>query len=247
MTHVQHAEFRIDERGDCLPLVYSGGAHVIKRLEKEIILLYLQIDKNIGPNKQQAANNMQKHSTSSESNCPNCVLLKQEIGALKADLAELKQHAFGDVLTGLWNRRYFIKSLKDRIARCQRYGDNTAVLFLDVDNLKMVNDEYGHAAGDALLVRLAEILKQHTRTSDVVARIGGDEFGILLDNLDGDRVVEKIGFLDKQFGSANCTYKDTHLPLAAAIGYCFVGPKDTVEALMSRADAAMYRDKEKPA
>lgn len=192
------------------------------------------------------ANNMQEHLARKEQDCTNCLVLQREIGALKEDLAEMMQHAYQDVLTALSNRRLFIESLENRIARCKRYGDICALLFLDVDNLKMVNDGHGHAAGDALLICLAEILKTHTRTSDVVARIGGDEFGILLDNLDADQVISKIDFLIEQFGSANCTYEGKSLPFGATIGYCFVGPKDTVEGLMSRADAAMYRAKGKP-
>lgn len=163
---------------------------------------------------------------------------------LKSALSEMEQHAYHDALTGLSNRRFFVNSLKDRVARCQRYGDNSALLFLDVDNLKTVNDQHGHAAGDALLVQMGKILNRHTRTSDVVARIGGDEFGVMLDNLDCDQVVEKIDFLLRKFETANYTHEGVELPFSAAIGYCFVGPKDTVEELMSRADAAMYRAKE---
>lgn len=191
------------------------------------------------------AENMRLHRTSNDQQCANCVILKQEIVALKEELSEMQQHAYYDVLTGLSNRRFFVESLESRIARCQRYGDNCALLFLDVDNLKAVNDEYGHAAGDALLVRLGEILKNQTRTSDVVSRIGGDEFGLLLDNLDCDVVVGKIASLMTQFDNAKCNHEGRKIPLGAAIGYCFVGPKDTVEGLMSRADAAMYRAKEK--
>ena len=157
----------------------------------------------------------------------------------------MEQYAYHDMMTGLANRRFFVENLENRIARCQRYGDNCALIFLDVDNLKAVNDRYGHAAGDALLVRLAEILKAHTRASDLVARIGGDEFGLLLDNLDGDQVVRKIAFLVDQLAKANCTYADSPISLSAAMGYCFVGPKDSVEGLMSRADAAMYRAKDR--
>ncbi|AMO71079.1 hypothetical protein AZE99_03670 [Sphingorhabdus sp. M41] len=157
----------------------------------------------------------------------------------------MKQHAYNDVLTGLSNRRFFVESLEERVARCRRYGDNCAVLFLDVDKLKTINDEHGHAAGDALLVRLAEMLKTYTRTTDVVARIGGDEFGLLLDHLNADQVVDKIHFLIEQFGLEKLVHEGKILPLAASIGYCFVGPQDTTEGLMSRADASMYRAKGK--
>jgi len=157
----------------------------------------------------------------------------------------MKQHAYHDMLTGISNRRQFVESLENRVARCRRYGDNCAVLFLDVDNLKAVNDEHGHAAGDALLVRLAAKLKGNIRTTDVVARIGGDEFGLLLDNLNGDQVEEKIDFLAEQIGTVNFVHDGRKIPLGASIGYCFVGPQDTTEGLMTRADAAMYRVKGK--
>jgi len=187
---------------------------------------------------------MQPCHANNDQHCDNCLILEQEIVALKEDLAEMKQHAYHDVLTGLPNRRLFVESLEDRVARCQRYGDNCAVLFLDVDNLKTVNDEHGHAAGDALLVRLAGILKVHTRMTDVAARIGGDEFGLLLDNLNGDQVADKIDFLIEQFGAEDFVHDGKKLPFGASIGYCFVGPKDTTDGLMSRADAAMYRAKD---
>lgn len=188
---------------------------------------------------------MQQHRASNDQYCANCLTLKQELVALKEDLAEMKQHAYHDVLTGISNRRFFVDSLEDRVARCQRYGDNCAVLFLDVDNLKAINDQHGHAAGDALLVRMAEILKTNIRTTDVVARIGGDEFGMLLDHLNGDQVVDKIDFLIEQFGKENFAPDGRLLPFSAAIGYCFVGPQDTREGLMSRADASMYRAKDR--
>jgi diguanylate cyclase (GGDEF)-like protein len=186
---------------------------------------------------------MQQHVTSDGQHCDNCFVLEQEISALKTDLAEMEQYAYRDPLTGLSNRRNFIESLENRIARCQRYGENCALLFLDVNDLKAVNDQHGHGAGDALLVRLAEILRRQTRASDVAARIGGDEFALLLDHLDADQVENKIAYLVTQFSHENCTYAGKKLPFGAAIGYCFVGPKDTVEDLMSHADAAMYRAK----
>ncbi|PHR18617.1 MAG: GGDEF domain-containing protein [Sphingopyxis sp.] len=187
---------------------------------------------------------MQKHPPSNNQKCANCLILEQEIVALKEDLAEMKQHAYHDVLTGLSNRRFFVESLENRVERCRRYGDNSALVFLDVDKLKAVNDTHGHAAGDALLIRLAKILKNHTRATDVVARIGGDEFGLLLDHLDGDEVVAKIDVLNAKLGSANLVHAGITLPLSASFGYCFIGPQDTTDGLMSRADAAMYDAKD---
>lgn len=188
---------------------------------------------------------MKKNKSSNEQNCVTCAVLQREIGDLKREIAEMDQHVYLDTLTGLPNRRYFVQSLQSRVERCRRYGDNCAVLFLDVDDLKKINDNHGHAAGDIVLARLAQILRLHIRTSDIAARIGGDEFGLLFDNMDADEVEKKIAYLVDQFGKANCTYADQSLPVDANVRYCFVGPKDTVEGLMSRADAAMYRAKEK--
>lgn len=175
--------------------------------------------------------------------CANCTALQSKNTQLREDLAEMEQRANHDVLTGLSNRRYFIESLEKRIMRCQRYGDNTALLFLDVDDLKAINDKYGHAAGDMLLTRLADILKDNIRGCDMVARIGGDEFALLLDNLDADQVESKILSLMKRIKTTNLEYTNQRLKFGAAIGYSFVGPTDTVIALMLRADEAMYKSK----
>lgn len=175
--------------------------------------------------------------------CANCTALQVENVRLMKELAEMEQRANHDVLTGLANRRHFIESLEKRIMRCQRYGDNTALLFLDVDDLKAINDTYGHAAGDLLLTRLAKILKDNIRACDMVARIGGDEFALLLDNLDADQVESKILSLMKRIKVTRLEHCDQTLKFGAAIGYSFVGPTDTVLALMSRADEAMYKSK----
>lgn len=175
--------------------------------------------------------------------CAHCNSLQSENRKLKVELADMERLANHDVLTGLPNRRYFIESLEKRILRCQRYGDNTALLFLDVDDLKAINDSYGHAAGDVLLVHLAKLLQNNIRASDMVARIGGDEFALLLDNLDADRVESKILSLIELIKSSNPVSDGQTLKCGAAIGYSFVGPADTVSALMSRADEAMYKSK----
>jgi diguanylate cyclase (GGDEF)-like protein len=166
-----------------------------------------------------------------------------ENSTLKEQLVEMEQRAHYDELTKVANRRYFIESLEHRIMRCERYGDTSALLFLDVDNLKTINDTYGHGAGDALLVCLSQILLANVRASDFVARIGGDEFALLLDKLDADEVDSKIAFLMERIGQTHIEHEGQALPLSAAIGYCFVGPKDNVAGLLSRADAAMYQAK----
>ena len=155
----------------------------------------------------------------------------------------MERRAHFDFLTKLPNRRYFIENLEHRILRCERYGDVTALLFLDVDNLKQINDNHGHLVGDECLTRLADILARNIRASDMVARIGGDEFAMLIDNVDADEVDRKIGKLIKRIAKEKIQDGSKFIKLSAAIGYCFVGPKDSVDGLMSRADAAMYEVK----
>lgn len=174
-----------------------------------------------------------------------CDALEKENARLKDQLREMEDRAHHDVLTGLANRRFFIEGLKLRIMRCQRYGDRTALLFLDVDDLKHVNDHHGHQAGDLVLTKLAEILKRNIRASDMVARIGGDEFAILLDNM-GSKIVErKVASLMALIEEAKIEFGQHRISLSAAIGHCLIEPDDNVDDLMSRADAAMYREKKK--
>ena len=120
-----------------------------------------------------------------------------------------------------------------------------AVLIIDLDHFKQVNDQYGHRAGDVLLTRLAAILSENVRVSDMVARIGGDEFAILLDNIEPTQVEKKIASLRGLIRTTVIEWDNQKLTLSAAIGYCFIEAEDRVEELMSRADAAMYREKRK--
>jgi diguanylate cyclase (GGDEF)-like protein/PAS domain S-box-containing protein len=96
---------------------------------------------------------------------------------LEADLRHAADH---DALTGLPNRRRMMRELDHQIARCERYGDQAALVLLDLDHLKQVNDTEGHPAGDALLVRVAQALSGRLRSTDVLARVGGDELAALL-------------------------------------------------------------------
>ena len=108
---------------------------------------------------------------------------------------QLEQLAFFDPLSGVFNRRYFERQLRQEIARMNRYGNQSCVAILDVDDFKMINDQYGHPAGDYLLQRTADIISDQIRESDVLARWGGDEFILLLPDtsLDAGKVVaEKV-------------------------------------------------------
>src|SRR5437660_9578831 len=109
--------------------------------------------------------------------------LELELAAARARMAELEARAEIDPLTDVLNRRGFQRELKRSLAYVKRYGPSAALLYLDLDAFKAINDRHGHAAGDAVLKAVAMVINRHVRASDVVARLGGDEFAVLLWNI----------------------------------------------------------------
>lgn len=126
----------------------------------------------------------------------------RDISAQKAFERELTYQAQHDTLTGLYNRNYFQRELERALSRVSRHGNSCALLYLDLDQFKYVNDTQGHAAGDRLLLECSELLKEHTRDTDLLARFGGDEFTVLLDDVeqeDAMRVAETIRLLFENY------------------------------------------------
>src|SRR5690349_24117066 len=106
--------------------------------------------------------------------------LKRELALARARIGELEARADVDPLLDILNRRGFERELKRALSHVKRYGTQAALMFVDLDGFKGINDRYGHAAGDVLLKAVARELIGHVRASDVVGRIGGDEFGIII-------------------------------------------------------------------
>ncbi len=156
---------------------------------------------------------------------------------------QLKRLALHDPLTLLGNRSLFRDRLEHALAVSKRNGRGVAVLFVDLDNFKRINDSFGHATGDRVLHRSAQRLVQATRNGDTVARFGGDEFAVLLENLTGrDQVIEIAGrVVDALQGPLDMTGHD--LRVGASVGVAFAGPDDGVEELLRDADVAMYASK----
>jgi len=152
-----------------------------------------------------------------------------------------------DPLTGLLNRRSFERELTDHVARSGRYGSEGALLMLDIDHFKYVNDSLGHNAGDAIIVRVAQALVSALRESDVVARLGGDEFAVLLPKADAADVrVVVDNLLDTVRGQSDSTSKLGARGLSASVGVAMVTDTEglTGEDLLVNADLAMYDAKE---
>jgi len=162
----------------------------------------------------------------------------------KRKVARLTRQAFTDALTGLPNRALLADRLDNMLARAKRNGSLVGVLFIDLDGFKQVNDSIGHAAGDQLLQRVAERLTGALRRGDTVARVGGDEFVVALDNLgrpeDAETVAENIeALIAHPYRIQGCPVQ-----ISASIGIAFLGADaDDIDGLLRHADQAMYRIK----
>ena len=157
-------------------------------------------------------------------------------------LAHLADH---DALTGLANRRRFDQELTAHLERCERYGPTGALLLLDLDHFKEVNDTLGHGAGDQLIISIAALLRQHVRGTDMVARLGGDEFAILLP--DGDRAAATaVGeSVVRRVRDHAATLDGTRRRVTASVGVVTVKAAQQHEAdLLSLADMTMYDAKD---
>jgi diguanylate cyclase (GGDEF)-like protein/PAS domain S-box-containing protein len=177
------------------------------------------------------------------------LVMNTDITALKRTEAELAHQALHDPLTGLANRALFLDHLEYALARTDRRDEELAVLFLDLDRFKVINDSLGHSAGDQLLVAVGGRLPRVLRAGDTVARLGGDEFVVLLPDVNGseevvviaERVLEALRRPvsvdgDEVFSSAS-------IGIALASGTVDANGRVTAEGLLRDADAAMYRAK----
>jgi len=169
--------------------------------------------------------------------------LRGKVAKLQERVEQLDQLAHQDSLINLPNRRGFMRELERLIARVDRYGISAAMLFVDLDGLKMINDSFGHRAGDEALIQVANLLAKGVRHGDLVARIGGDEFGILLECSDEAAAQDTAARLIDHICSCEFLHDGDPLPLSVAIGVGMIDALDTPDTVMERADEAMYRRK----
>ncbi|HEY9027209.1 MAG TPA: diguanylate cyclase [Burkholderiaceae bacterium] len=162
---------------------------------------------------------------------------------------ELRQLAFQDALTQLPNRRLLLDRLEQAIRGSRRHGSRLAVIFVDLDRFKQLNDTYGHDVGDKLLVVVAERLQAMVRGSDTVARLGGDEFVVLSVDLgvgadEAARNVQLIADKIRATLAEPCVIDGVQHPCSASVGFqLFAGDASDAKTVLKQADAAMYEDK----
>jgi diguanylate cyclase (GGDEF)-like protein len=175
-------------------------------------------------------------------------IFRAELDAAHRTKDEFRDLAYHDNLTGLPNRGLLYDRLGLAITHARRQGTLLALLFLDLDDFKTVNDSFGHGSGDRLLVELAARVRSSVRAGDTVARIGGDEFIVLLDSVTGAQDAAHVAA--KVLESVQAPYRlDRHeVSIATSVGVSvFPGDGTSPEELVRSADSAMYRDKQRAA
>ncbi|MDA9436619.1 diguanylate cyclase [Bradyrhizobium sp. CCBAU 51627] len=172
---------------------------------------------------------------------------KATISALRTKLAkalrrvaELEAAADTDFLLDIPNRRGFERELQRAIAYMKRYRASGALIVLDVDRLKPINDSFGHAAGDEVLKAIATKLTRQIRASDVVGRLGGDEFALLLWNLSETDAKAKAAMFEQAIDDLSFTFRGQHVTAGASAGVALLGAQSDAARALEEADAAMY-------
>ena len=175
----------------------------------------------------------------------NFYLLRITNKKLKKSEDELKQYAFFDKLTGLRNRLSLYDIIDNMILQSNRKNSLNGLVFMDLDGFKIINDNYGHSAGDHVLKIVSERMKELVRESDTVARQGGDEFVLLLTNLSSKSEVGPI--LDKLIKTVEEPIffegKKLEISISAGVSFCSAGESTDTDELISKADKAMYQAK----
>ena len=173
--------------------------------------------------------------------------LEKENAELVAKNIELKESSIRDQLTGTHNRRGLLETEKER-----RNSEikQSAVLILDIDNFKSINDTYGHNIGDEVLRQVAVFLKEKIRETDALSRWGGEEFVIIMKNIDAKKVLQK--FYNKENGQASISFNvttslngnETKIPITLSGGATDIIPEENIQDTIARADKELYRAKE---
>jgi diguanylate cyclase (GGDEF)-like protein len=166
--------------------------------------------------------------------------LRSQLAKAQARIGELEAAADQDFLLDIPNRRGFERELNRSIAYIKRYRASGALIVLDVDRLKPINDAYGHAAGDEVLKAIVAVLLRQVRSSDVIGRLGGDEFALLLWNLSETDARAKAASLEKAVDGLSFVFRGSRISAGASAGVAILGAHAEAGKALEEADSAMY-------
>ncbi|MBI1309648.1 MAG: diguanylate cyclase [Proteobacteria bacterium] len=171
--------------------------------------------------------------------------LQELLAQQKKLIGSLEHDAMSDSLTGLANRRTFEKELERSLATARRYGRRHAVLLIDINDFKSINDNLGHLTGDAVLTHIARLLRQNIRPTDIAARLGGDEFAVILNEL---RAVENADHraqeISQTISHTPCIGEKSTVHVSISIGCSVFGADDEISEILEKADKSMYANKQ---
>jgi len=166
--------------------------------------------------------------------------LRIQLARARKRIEELEASADTDFLLDIPNRRGFEREFRRAISYIKRYHASGALIVLDVDRLKPINDAFGHTAGDQVLKAVAATLLLQVRSSDVVGRLGGDEFAVLLWNLSETDARAKAASLEEAIDRLSFTFRGRHVAAGASAGVAILGPHAEAGRALEEADSAMY-------
>ncbi|KCZ46237.1 GGDEF domain-containing protein [Hyphomonas pacifica] len=182
-----------------------------------------------------------------EALCDEVLVLRDDVGQLRDALDEAVSLADNDALCPVFNRRAFEREIRREIALAARFRTPLSLIYIDLDNFKQVNDAFGHAAGDEVLIRVSEILLRLTRETDIVGRLGGDEFGIVLAQAtaeDSRHKAEQLSYeVDQLMVRCGTRESSPGIHIGASCGIVEWQTGQVAESLISAADQAMFAQK----
>ncbi|HRO61498.1 MAG TPA: GGDEF domain-containing protein, partial [Burkholderiaceae bacterium] len=171
--------------------------------------------------------------------------LRRQLDEIHALQTQLREQANRDPLTGLYNRRFFDTVIDRELARSAREGKPLALMLIDIDHFKQINDTHGHLAGDRVLGRLAAVLGENSRGTDVVCRFGGEEFVMLMPDMPAVGAIERAELIRRTISSPCCGLDDEAQPVTVSIGIAsFPEHGRCAQQLVRHADLALYRAKD---
>jgi diguanylate cyclase (GGDEF)-like protein len=171
---------------------------------------------------------------------PTIRRLRARLAQALARIEELQASAETDFLLGIPNRRGFERELNRALAYIKRYRTSGALIVLDVDRLKPINDAFGHAAGDSVLKAIVAALQRQVRASDVIGRLGGDEFALLLWNLSPTDASAKAAALEASIDALAVSFRGRIVTAGVSAGVAILGPDADAGTALEQADRAMY-------